>query len=116
MGAIVAGTPSTTVASIRNRPGSSTDRALRLTQDGIDSTYGSFKLPALDASAEIVAFDATFKLLQYGPDILADGFSFDFGSVPTAADDHGAGETGFTMPNGLYVSFDTFFDGPDDAP
>lgn len=116
MGAIVAGTPSTTVASIQNRPGSTIDRALRLTEDGTESTYGSFKLPALDASAEIVSFDATFKLMQYGPDTLADGCSFNFGSVPTAADDHGAGETGFTMPNGLYIAFDTHFNGPDDAP
>jgi hypothetical protein len=115
-GATVASVPNTTVVSVQNRPGSPTDRALRISQDGIDNTRGSFKLPALDPAAAATSFDVSFKLMQYGPNTLADGCSINYGTIPTAATEHGSGETGFGMANGMFVGFDTYFNGPDDAP
>ena len=104
-----------TYTSIQNRTGSTTDRALRLTQDGVASQIAAFKLPQIDAGLEVSAFDVSFKLRQYSTDALADGCSFNFGAIPGGTD-YGAGETGFTMPNGLVIVFDTYANFVGDAP
>jgi hypothetical protein len=101
--------------SIQNRPGSTTDRAFRLTQDTIGNTNASWKLPALDVSAEPEGFDVSFKVRQFSTDTLADGFSLSFGAIP-GGNDNGGGEAGFTMANGLVLSFDTYVNFAGDAP
>ena len=105
----------TTFTSIQNKPGSSTDRVLRLTQDAVNAGLGAFKLPVLDGSQEIARFDASFKVRQFSTDPLADGFSFNFGAI-AGGTDYGGGEAGFAMPNGLVISFDTYANFAGDAP
>jgi hypothetical protein len=84
--------------------------ALRLTASGTTSTASSFKLPDLDAAKEVQSFDVSFALRLFASGTPADGFSLNFGALPT---DNGGGEGGFVMPNGLVIAWDTYNNGND---
>ena len=100
-------TGSTTVTSIQTPVGSATPRAVRLTAAGTGSYYGAWKLPVLDPVGTVTSFDATFKCQLYNTGDMADGFTFNFGAIPGGSDP-GAGESGFSMANGMYITFDTY--------
>jgi hypothetical protein len=93
------------VASIQNN-------ALRLTANGTGDTGASFKLPDLDPGKEVQSFQVTFVVRIFSSGTPADGFSFNFGALPS---DNGGGEGGFAMPNGLVVAWDTY-NNTNDAP
>lgn len=84
--------------------------ALRLTANGTGGTAASFKLPDLDPSKEVAAFDVSFQLRFFASGTPADGFSLSFGAVPAG---NGGGEGGFVMPNGLVIAWDTYNNGGD---
>lgn len=81
--------------------------ALQLTESGVGSANGQFKLPALGAQGT-QAFVATFDYSLFQPDDAdpinpADGFSFAFGDI---GDGEIGSEEGFG--SGLTVEFDTW--------
>ncbi len=92
--------------------GGATPKAMRLTATTQGSNYGAWKLPLLDATGEVTAFDISFKCQQYNTGNIADGFTMNFGAVPGGTDP-GAGESGFSMANGMFIAFDTYNNGGD---
>ncbi len=107
---LTTGSPS--VCSIQTPAGAPAQRALRLTSRFENGTYSAWKLPVLDAAGELASFTATFKCQQYNTETLADGFSFNVGSISNDSDP-GTGEGGFGTPNSLTVAFDTYDNGGD---
>ncbi len=103
------------ITSVQTPVGSASPRALRLTSTTLGSNYGAWKFPVLDASGEVTEFTMSFKLQMYNTGNIADGMSLNFGAVPGGTDP-GSGETGFSMANGLYISFDTYANVAGDAP
>ncbi len=93
------------VASVR-------DGALRLTQDLVNSTHSSFRVPGLGAAATR-SFEVRFDfLLASALDRPADGFSVNYGPLPTdpqAPFFNGAGEEGFAI--GFSAEVDTWDSG-----
>ena len=97
------------VVSIQNRPGSTKDRALRLTYlNTFTSLRGNFKLPVLDPGAAITGFEVSFKVMQRAPDLMADGVGMTFGNLAAASNALGSGERGYRAPGSLVVSFDPY--------
>ncbi|MEM7387375.1 MAG: choice-of-anchor D domain-containing protein, partial [Verrucomicrobiota bacterium] len=98
--------------------GSSTDQAfvegdmLKLSDVEVGSTNSSFKTPILGPNPN-VTFIASFDYSLIGEGRPADGFSFNYGSIPEDPDNHGAGEEGFG--NGIAVEFDTWDNGGEGA-
>jgi hypothetical protein len=101
-----------TVIASNDGTASVQNNALRLTANGTGSTAASFKLPDLDPGKEVQSFDVNHKLRFFASGTPADGYSLNFGNLPT---DNGGGESGFAMQNGLVVAWDTYNNG-NDAP
>lgn len=87
-------------------------KALRLTQDAIDSqnTIANFALSDLDSGSAIVSFTATFDVLLKSTEDAADGFSFNFGTLGLLPD---GGEEGMSGASMLSIGWDTYDNGSD---
>ena len=91
-----------------------TFRELRLTADGVLSTFTAFRLPDLNPGAPVTAFSAKWNATIYGnaPNDIADGLSLNFGPLGAIT---GAAFTNSTYANedgfgaGLTVSVRTYF-------
>ena len=86
----------------------------RLTANGTGGSAASLRLPVLDPGFEISEFTMDFDLRLFetaGGSNPADGFSINFGAVPTTASDYGPGEEGWGLSNGLVIAFDTWDNG-----
>lgn len=84
--------------------------ALRLTANGTQNTNASFKLPDIDPGKEVQSFDVSYKLRFFAAGTPADGYSLNFGNIPS---DQGGGEGGFAMQGGLVIAWDTYDNGGD---
>ena len=93
------------IASVQNN-------ALRLTANGTGGTAASLKLANLDPGKEVQSFDVTYRLRFFASGTPADGYSLNFGNLPS---DNGGGESGFAMQGGLVIAWDTYNNG-NDAP
>jgi len=102
-GTVIATSGAATVASVQGG-------ALRLTQNGVSNTISSFKLSNLDVGKEIEAFDVTFTVQMAATGTPAEGWSVNFGAIPSG---NGAGDGGFVMPKGIVIAWDTFNTGND---
>ena len=90
---------------------------LRLTQNGVGSTYAAMRLPDLDAGKEITEFTVQFDLTLFCTATPADGLALSFGNISATPADLinpaiNTGEKGFVTTNGLAVDIDTYGDGP----
>src|SRR5262245_41636930 len=74
------------IAGVYAPVGGATPKAMRLTATTTGSNYGAWKLPLLDASGEVTAFDISFKCQQYNTGNIADGFTINFGAIPGGTD------------------------------
>jgi hypothetical protein len=101
-----------------NGPASIQDNQLRLSQDGTGTTHSSFRIPALNGSAD--AWTMTFDYTLIASGTPADGFAISYGAIPPltnptggATDDaNGAGEEVWsTAIPWLSVEVDTYDNG-----
>jgi len=101
-----------------NGPASIQNDQLRLSQDGTGSTHSSFRIPALNGSAD--AWTMTFDYTITAGGDPADGFAISYGAIPpltnptgAATDDaNGAGEEAWsTAIPWLSVEVDTYDNG-----
>lgn len=88
---------------------------LRLTAAGITNTTAAWKLPVLDPARRVEAFDIAFtvRMTRNATETPADGWALNFGTIPVG---HGSGETGFVMPGGLVIGWDTYANKASDIP
>ncbi len=85
------------------------DKALLMTQENAGETTGQYILPDLDAGGSIVGFTATYQMMIKSANP-ADGYSFNFGAIPSAV---GGGEDGMYDSGAgpmLSVGWDTHSD------
>ncbi len=85
-------------------------KALLMTQEGGGTTTGQYILPDLDAGGAIVSFIATYQMMIKDGGGTADGYSFNFGAIPSAV---GGGEDGMYDSGAgpmLSVGWDTHSD------
>ncbi len=78
---------------------------------------GSWRIPNLDVGASIQEFNATFTAGMFktnGPQQPGKGWALCFGAIPASG--YGSGDLGFTMANGLVISFDTYAETTNDIP
>ncbi len=91
--------------------------AMRLCKAGSAGNAASFRVGDLDSGKAIQSFDATFTVKMKKAaitNIPGSGWALNFGPIPVSGD--GAGDLGYTLSNGLVVSFDTFRSSPSDVP
>ena len=96
-----AGTPPAPVASVQAN-------AFRLTQDGVMGTTSALQFPDIDPGQDIVNLTIDFQLKMTATGTPGNGFSINFGDIPTDTD--GDGEIGYALKEGLVVSFKTLVD------
>ncbi len=90
---------------------------LRMQTTFLTNNNTMWKLPVLDGTNSVSAFDATFTmgmtsaLSTYLP---ASGWALNYGPIPASGT--GSGETGFAMNGGIVISFDTFANSTNDFP
>jgi len=88
-----------------------TYKALLMTQESLGGTVGQYILPDLDAGGSVVSFTATYQMMiKKLSGTAADGYSFNFGAIPSAV---GGGEDGMYDSGAgpmLSVGWDTFTD------
>lgn len=78
---------------------------------------GSWRIPNLDVGAAVESFDATFTAGMFkssGTQQPGKGWALNFGPIPASG--HGTGDLGFTMANGIVISFDTYAETTNDIP
>lgn len=83
-------------------------KALRLTQDQVAGQTANFALYDLDAGGAITSFTSSFDSLIKGGADPADGFSFNFGTLPVLPD---GGEMGMSGGSMLSIGWDTYAGG-----
>ncbi len=79
----------------------------------------AWKLPVLDGTTAIQAFDATFTVAMVkdsASTIPSGGWALSFGPIPSATSSLGSGDLGFAMNGGIVISFDTFANTTNDVP
>ena len=77
----------------------------------------AWKLPSLDGTSGVESFDATFTVglsKSFASTIPSAGFALSYGPIPASG--NGSGDLGYTMANGIVISFDTFADTVNDFP
>ena len=76
----------------------------------------AWRIPNLDVGAAVESFDATFTLGMFkaSGSQPGKGWALNFGPIPASG--NGTGDLGFTMANGIVISFDTYADSVNDFP
>jgi CotH kinase protein/Lamin Tail Domain/Fn3 associated len=89
---------------------------LQLANKSFSGNSTTWRIPDLDTGTAIQSFDATFlvRMQRTSTGAPGSGWSLNFGAIPAAG--NGSGDIGFSMANGMTVSFDTFPDSLNDFP
>ena len=107
-----------------NGPASIQDNQLRLSEDGVGSTHSSYRIPALNGSADAWTMTFDYTIIDTPGQNPADGFAISYGAIPpltnptgAATDDaNGAGEEAWsTAIPWLSVEIDTWDNGAGEA-
>ena len=102
------------IGSTNNESAQVVGQRLRLTEEGVGSTFASFRTPPLIGSS--AGFTATFDFEITdlpGANNPADGFSFNYGAIPATG--HGSAEEGWAGVEHISFEIDTWNNGAGEA-